>query len=130
MKKEIICIVCPNSCRLTVSEQNGEIIVSGHECRRGLEHGISEYRDPRRMLTSTVAIDGGTLPRLPVISTAEIPRDKLRGCLEALYMVRVRAPVKGGDLIVEDICGTGVDIVASRSMSRTDDPQSDKEASE
>lgn len=128
MKKEVICIVCPNSCRLTVSEQGGEITVSGHECKRGLEHGISEYRDPRRMLTTTVAIAGGTLPRLPVISTAEIPRGKLGECLQALYKVGVTAPVKSGDLIIKDICGTGVDIAASRSMSKKDYRQSNKEA--
>lgn len=128
MKKELICIVCPNSCRLTVSEQSGEITVSGHECKRGLEHGLSEYRDPRRMLTSTVAISGGALPRLPVISTTEVPREMLGECLEALYAVGVAAPVKAGDIIVGNICGTGIDVIASRSMSGEEQRQSNKEA--
>lgn len=114
--KEIVCTVCPASCRLTVREENGAIVVEGYGCRRGLEHGINEYAHPMRVLTTTVAIHGGALPRLPVISRGEIPKAKLRECLAALYRVRVDAPVKCDDVIVENICGTGADIVASRSM--------------
>lgn len=117
MKKEFTCIICPNSCRLTVREIDGEIEVSGHECKRGLEHGASEYRHPLRMLTSTVAISGALLPRLPVISTAEIPKKKLERCLEEIYELAVTAPVTSGDILIRDICHTGVNIVASRSMA-------------
>lgn len=128
MKKEFVCIVCPNSCRLTVSEQKGEIEVSGHECKRGLEHGLSEYRNPRRMLTSTVAVAGAGLPRLPVISTAEIPKRKLKDCLNELYATAVSAPVTSGDVVVKDICGTGVDMIASRSMNKISRLKKNEEA--
>lgn len=116
--KEYVCIVCPNSCRLQVEEKNGEITVTGHECKRGVDHGIREYTNPERMLTTTVAISGGSLPRIPVISDGEVPKAKLLECLECLYAMEIAAPVRCGQIIKENICGTGVDILASRSMAR------------
>jgi len=117
MSTEYICIVCPSSCRLSVTEVDGEIKVSGNECRRGEEHGIEEYREPMRMLTATIAICNGVLPRLPVISSKEIPKAKLGECLDLLYKMDVSAPVQCGDLIVKNICDTGVDVIASRSLA-------------
>lgn len=116
MTKEFVCIVCPNSCHLTVTEENGEIKVSGNSCKRGLKHGISEFTNPMRMLTSTVKVEGGMLPRLSVVSTDEVPRSKMNECLADIYKVSVKAPVKCGDIIIKNIQGTGVDVVASRSM--------------
>ena len=72
------------------------------------------------MLTTTVAIEGGHHRRLSVSSTGEIPKAMMNQCLEALYTIRLEAPVKRGDVIAADICGTGVDIVASRTMKRAD----------
>jgi len=118
MNNEFVCSVCPSSCRLKVREEQGMIRVTGNECKRGEAHGIQEYRDPQRMLTTAVAITGGTLPRLPVISTEELPKVTLRACLEELYRLEITAPVRCGDIIRKNICDTGVDVVASRSMNR------------
>ena len=117
MNKEFICIVCPSSCRLTVYEEGGEIKVNGNECRRGEEHGKEEYREPLRMLTTTIAVREGRLPRLPVVSSREIPKAKLRECLDLLYGMEVTAPVRCADVIVKNICDTGVDVIASRSLN-------------
>lgn len=116
IEKQIVCIVCPSSCRLKVREEDGKISVEGNGCKRGAQHGISEYSSPMRMLTSTVVAVNGTLPRLPIISLGEVPKPKLKECLEQLYGITVSAPVVCGDVIVKNICGTGVDVVASRSM--------------
>jgi CxxC motif-containing protein len=70
------------------------------------------------MLTTTVAIREGTLPRLPVISREEVPKAALGRCLEALYRMELTAPLRCGDIIVKNICDTGVDVIASRSMNR------------
>ena len=117
MTKEFVCIVCPNSCHLTVTEENGEIKVSGNSCKRGKEHGINEFTRPMRMLTSTVAITGGLLPRLSVVSTGVVPKDQVNDCLQQIYGVTVKAPVRCGDVIIENILNTGVDIVASKTMN-------------
>jgi CxxC motif-containing protein len=116
--KEYVCIVCPASCRLQVEERDGGIAVSGNVCKRGLDYGVQEYTDPKRMLTTTVAIEGGVLPRIPVISDGETPKAKLRDCLAQLYALKLHAPVNAGDVVARNICGTGVDVVASRSMKR------------
>jgi CxxC motif-containing protein len=118
MTKEIICTVCPGSCRLTVSEGENGPQVAGNVCKRGLAHGISELTNPLRMLTSTVNIRGGTSPRLSVISSAEIPKKLLTQALNMVYGVSVSAPVNCGNVLIENICGTGVDILASRSMRK------------
>ena len=118
MTKEFICIVCPNSCHLRVTETTERITVCGNECSRGEKHGIHEYREPTRMLTTTVAITGGALPRLPVISREEVPKALLGECLETLYKMKLRAPLRCADIIVKDICGTGVDVIASRSIDK------------
>lgn len=116
MSREIVCIVCPSSCRLTVEEADGQVVVKGHSCKRGQAHGISEYQNPMRMLTSTVAVTGGTLPRLPVITTGEVPKEKLMDCLGQVYITAVAAPVRCGQVLIHNLCGTGVDLVASRTM--------------
>ena len=117
LKKNFICLACPNSCRLTVWEENGEVRVEGASCPRGVAHGQSEYRHPVRMLTTTVVIEGALQRRLPVVSSRELPKEKLADCLKLLYGLRVKAPVRRGDVIVKDIGGTGTDILASRSMA-------------
>ena len=117
-EREIVCIVCPSSCRMTVAGADGKITVTGNECGRGLEYGRGEYVSPMRMLSTTVAISGGALPRLPVISEGEIPKVKIGECLELLYRIEVSAPITASEIIAKNICDTGVNIVASRSLGR------------
>lgn len=115
-KKHYVCITCPRSCRLTVWEEADGIHVEGATCKRGETHGKNEYTNPMRMLTTTVAIEGGVHPRIAVVSSAELPKELLPQCLERLYTITLTAPVRRGQIIAADICGTGVDIIASRSM--------------
>jgi NADPH-dependent 2,4-dienoyl-CoA reductase/sulfur reductase-like enzyme/CxxC motif-containing protein len=116
-KKYFTCIVCPNSCRLAVWENAG-IHVEGYKCKRGKDYGENEFKNPTRMITTTVAVKNAALPRLPVISTSEVPKSKLKECLSQLYNFTVTAPITCGDVVVKNICGAGVDIIASRSMKR------------
>ncbi|GMQ62604.1 DUF1667 domain-containing protein [Vallitalea maricola] len=118
MKKEFTCIVCPMSCHLTVYQEGDNIIVEGNTCNRGKVFGENEYVNPKRMLTTTVKIDGSHLKRLPVISNDEIPKSKIFECVNELYKMTVKAPIDRGDIIIKDICNTKVDIVASRSIAK------------
>lgn len=113
---ELTCIVCPRSCRISVEEVNGELQISGNSCPRGKEHAANEYKCPMRMITTTVAIEGASLPRLPVISTGVVPKVQLQECLKTLYEIRIFAPIKEGDVVASDLCGTGVDIIAAKTM--------------
>lgn len=119
MAKEFTCIVCPKSCKLKVEENgDGEILVSGFECLRGKKYGKDEYANPMRMLTSTVKIEGSIYNRLPVISKEEVPKNKLYECLAEIKEKVVKAPVTEGDIIIENSCNTGINIVASTSMDK------------
>jgi len=113
---EYTCIVCPNSCLITVEEGPDGLIITGNKCKRGVAFATSEHTAPTRMLTSTVKLTGAKVRRLPVITTGEVPKAKLFECQEALFSVSVRAPIKCGDIVVKDLCGTGIDAVATRSV--------------
>ena len=120
--KVMNCIMCPMGCEMTVTLENGKFAgVTGNSCPRGARYAESEVTDPRRMLTTTVRIKGGLLPLLPVVSADVLPKEKIADCAGHLRNVVVEAPVQAGDVIVPDILGLGVDIVASRDMARVND---------
>lgn len=120
LDREITCIGCPSSCRIWVTGTMEEPEFAGYTCKRGLEHAKNELYRPMRMLTSTVKLTGGKFRVMPVISTKEVPKDKMSDCLEQIYRVEAAAPVQEGDVIISNICGTGADIVAARSMRAAD----------
>lgn len=116
-KRRISCIVCPLSCVGDVSVTGGEVTgVEGFSCPRGQAYAREEVTAPKRMLTSTVRVSGGRLPLLPVVSRQPLPKDKIRACARCLSTVTVAAPVREGEVVVADILGLGVDIVASRDL--------------
>ena len=96
--KELICIVCPNGCHLKVDEENG-YNVTGNKCERGAEYGKAELLHPVRVVTSTVRI-----------------KDKIFDVMALLDGVTVHAPVHTGDVIVPNLFGTGVSVIACKSM--------------
>ncbi len=111
------CIMCPMGCEMTVTIEDGSVTnVTGNTCPRGPVYAKDEVTAPKRMLTSTVAIEGGMLPLLPVVSASVLPKGRILECASYLRGVKVQAPVKTGDVIVKDILGLGVDIIASRDM--------------
>ncbi len=116
-----LCIGCPLGCRLEVEEDaDGAVVeVRGFSCRKGKVFAEREHTDPRRMITTTVAVSGGRWARLPVRTATEVPKDRLWEVVRLLQPVSVVAPVAMGDVIVADIAGTGVDVVASRDMPVT-----------
>ncbi|MBR4200435.1 MAG: DUF1667 domain-containing protein [Oscillospiraceae bacterium] len=119
MEKELICVNCPMSCRLTVQiEENKVVSVSGNSCPRGKAYAETECIRPERILTTTVRITGGIHRVLPVISESEIPLDRIMDAMELIRSAQVKAPVQVGDVIMENILGTGVNIVAARSMDK------------
>ncbi len=114
-----LCIECPLGCHLEVEEDaEGSIVdIRGFACIKGRKFAEQEHTNPRRMVTTTVAVGDGRWPRLPVRTTAEVPKDKVWKVVELLRPVSVESPVTMGDVIYTDIAGTGVDVVASRDMA-------------
>lgn len=113
-----LCTGCPLGCRLEVDVIEGDIVeIRGFECAKGRRYARQEHTDPRRPLSSTVAISGGALPRLPVRTAEAIPRNVVRRVATALRDVHVRAPVQRGDVVLTNVCDTGIDVITTRGMS-------------
>ena len=111
------CIMCPLGCEMTVTIEDGAVTgVTGNTCPRGPKYAHDEVVAPKRMLTSTVRVNGGLLPLVSVVSKNTLPKERIMDCAAALRQVIIEAPVSEGQVIVENILGLGVDIVASRSM--------------
>ena len=111
--RKMICITCPRGCHLEVDTET--LAVRGNSCPKGAEYGKNEVTDPRRVLTSTVRLEG--VPgacRLPVKTAAPIPKGLLMQALAALDAVTVTAPVAVGQVVIHDLLGTGVDLVACK----------------
>lgn len=114
MKKELICISCPLGCHLTVDAENKT--VTGNTCKRGEVYGLNEVINPVRVITSTVKIEGARLPVLPVKTNGAIPKNMNFEAMKIINEITCKAPIKVGDIIINDILGTGIDVVASRSL--------------
>lgn len=117
MKKEIICTVCPRGCHILV-EGDGKVAQTfdGYGCKRGITYAQNEYSNPVRILTTTVKLEDKENELLPVRSSAPVPMTKLFDCMEVIKAVAVKSPVKRYDIIVKNICETGVDIVATKDI--------------
>ena len=116
MKKEIICTVCPRGCHIQVEGEGEKILsVAGQGCKRGLEYASAEFAHPVRILTTTVKIAGEN-DLLPVRSNKPLPKEKVMECMEIIRAAEVKAPVNRYDVIIPNICGCGVDIVATKTV--------------
>ena len=116
-RRELICIGCPMGCPLTVELENGEIqTITGYTCRKGEIYARKEVTNPTRIVTSTVRVEGGRADMVSVKTREDIPKDKIFQCVKALKGVTVKAPIHIGDVIVADVAGTGVDIVATKEV--------------
>ncbi len=113
--KELICIVCPKGCHLKVDETDG-YAVTGNGCPRGAEYGKVELTHPTRVVTSTVRCIGGAHPRCPVKTDRPGPRELIRAVMAALDGVSVSAPAPLGRVVVENVCGTGANVVTTRDI--------------
>lgn len=113
--KELTCIVCPKGCRLRVDEDR-DYAVTGNGCPRGAEYARAELTAPTRVVTSTVRCAGGRYPRCPVKTDRPIPKGEIRAVMAAIAGVQLTAPVRLGQVVLADVCGTGANIVATRAM--------------
>ena len=113
-ERKLTCIGCPMGCPLTVV-MNGEEIVSvtGNTCKRGDVYARKEVTNPTRIVTSTVRVSGGSIDMVSVKTKEE---GKIFECVKALKGIEVPAPVHIGDVILENVADTGVDIVATKNV--------------
>lgn len=117
MDRELICIGCPLGCPLHITGENGVLQVSGNTCPRGKVYAITECTAPVRRFTGTVALSGGTIPILPVKTAQDVPKEHILAVAEACRGLRIDAPLHAGDVVCENIAGTGVALIAERDVA-------------
>ena len=105
MIKEMICIQCPRGCHLKIDTETLE--VTGNFCPRGAKYAVSELTHPERTLTTTVKVLGGHIARASCRSDKPLPKEKIFEAMEIIDALSFKAPVKLGDVLVENILGTG-----------------------
>ena len=117
-RMNLICINCPKGCHMTVEKKDDEIFVEGNSCDKGKTYAISEMTNPLRTLTTTIPIKSKEYGRLPVISSAPLPKGKILDVMKQLKSVEAKAPIHINDVIVRDILNLGVDIISSKSIEK------------
>ncbi|MBQ8591214.1 MAG: DUF1667 domain-containing protein [Lachnospiraceae bacterium] len=116
-RRKLTCIGCPMGCALTVELEGAEVIsVVGNTCKRGEVYARKEVTNPTRIVTTSVKVEGGTQAAVSVKTREDIPKEKIFDCVMALKDVSVQAPVAIGDVILADVAGTGVDIIATKNV--------------
>lgn len=119
MEKHITCIGCPLGCAVTVTMDQGEITdITGHTCSRGEKYARKEVTQPTRIVTSIVKVNEGDIQMVSVKTESDIPKDKIFDCMEAIRKIVVTAPVKIGDIIVPDVCGTGSILLPPKTSTK------------
>ena len=121
MTKDLICIVCPVGCRLTVEKDDTAdkgYVITGNRCKRGIDYAVEEMTHPTRMVPTTVKIEEAFLNRLPVRTDKPIDKKLIFEAMQVINEFTCKAPVKMGDVLIKNILDTDVNIIATRSMKK------------
>lgn len=119
MTKMITCVICPFGCQIQVEGEGEQITsITNNRCKRGLEYASHEFVCPVRTLTSSVAVEHGERPVCSVRTEQPVPKSKIGACMEAVAAVRLEAPVAMHQVVLEDISGTGVKLIATACIGR------------
>lgn len=114
--KMITCISCPVGCRMTVTLEDGQFeSVTGNACKRGEVYARQESVMPMRMVTAVAPVIGSAVP-ISLKTETPIPKDKIAACMDEINALRLRMPILLGDVLKENVAGTGVNLVATRTL--------------
>lgn len=111
------CVQCPMGCPLTVTLEDGKVTsVVGNSCPRGKVYGEHEATRPERVVTSLVGVAGDYHP-VSVRTAAPVPKELVDEVLDQISTTVVTLPVRSGDVIIENVAGTGVDVICTRGRA-------------
>jgi CxxC motif-containing protein len=124
MRKELICVICPNGCQLQADIQEGEQLVvtdvTGNLCDKGPEWARQEIVNPMRTIASNVLVEQGDFPLVSVRTDSPIPLKNIFDVMKEIKASRLKAPVKIGDIIIEKVAGLPCNIIATRNVQRVE----------
>lgn len=113
---EMVCIVCPNGCRLEVEKSGGVVTVNGAKCKRGENFAQTELTCPTRSVTSSVRTTVCDYPVVSVRTDGEIPKDKIFELINVLGKFTLDKRVPIGTILIKNVCGTEVNVVTTTDM--------------
>ncbi|AKN32768.1 NAD(FAD)-dependent dehydrogenase [Clostridium carboxidivorans P7] len=117
--RDLVCIGCPMGCQLQVKLEGDKVLeVTGNTCKKGAEYGEKECTNPTRIVTSSVYVEYGTIDVVPVKTESDVPKGKIFDCVKELKGIVVKAPINIGDVVVKNIAGTGVNIIATKKIDK------------
>jgi len=113
--EEVTCIMCPRGCKVQVDIEDDEIRdVRGYACPNGEEYAIEEIKCPNRTVMSVVRCEDCRMPTVTVKTENPVPKDKIDEVMEDISDIKVSPPVEIGEIIKENVAGTGVDVIVTR----------------
>lgn len=119
------CTTCPSECLLTVEvdrDSNDALMgvrsVTGNSCPRGDTFAHQELTCPMRVLTTTVAVSGSDEALLPVRTAEAIPLELHAQAIDLIRGVVVDAPIRMGDVVLENLLDTNINLIASMDIDR------------
>ena len=119
MAKErlLTCIVCPRGCQMKVTlADDGRVeVVEGNFCKRGVTYANDECTNPKRTVTSTVRCKSGAV--VAVKTDRTIPKGMMFEVMAAINSIVADDGIKIGDVIIENVCDTGANVVATGNQN-------------
>ena len=118
-RTNIICVACPKGCRIEIKHEDDEIKeISGYSCPQGEKYAKEEFLNPTRILPTTVRVKNGNLPLVSVKTEKPIPKKIINKVMQKTAAIQVEAPVKCGDIIIENLLNTGINLVATKNVKK------------
>lgn len=122
MLRTFTCIMCPQGCDITAvsrGEDDWDLQVSGNRCPKGLQYVRQEMENPMRSIATSILVEGGVLPLASVRLTAPIPKGRIFDVMAEIRMVKRRAPVYEGDVVISDVLGLGSDVIITKTVEKS-----------
>ena len=112
----ITCINCPVGCRMEVTHEGETVLsVKGNTCKRGDTYARQECVAPLRMVTAVAPVKDREMP-VSLKTRTPIPKKQIDDCMRAIMAKPFEAPIAAGDVLIPDVCGTGVDVIATKAV--------------
>ena len=116
MVESLVCTICPRSCFLSFDSKTKTVV--GNNCSRGEKFFKEEMNNPKRVVTTTVKVEGGSKERVCVKTSKPINKNLVFECISEIKKFKLYAPIKSGDIIIENILNTDAAIVATSDVNK------------
>lgn len=111
---EKICINCPRGCNLVIAVDGDDIKITGNTCPLGEKYGISEIKNPVRIVTSIARTDKDNY--VSCKTNKPIPKDRMFNVVNEIKKITVKEPVSIDDVLIDNVCGLGVNVIATKNI--------------